>query len=257
MTKIREISATRLVRSVAFLTLSFFISWLAQTGKLSKLVHPRMNLWIEGAGVLFLVLSFAQTLRLSQRPKRSDPLSFFIPIAFMLAMVFIFVQSNAFSPGRFDTGADALAVENATIAKRDKAAAKASMGQLPPSVIFDDDRYWTLYNRLYDDPVAATGHGVVVQGFLHRAKGFPPNTALIGRNLMWCCSADMAEIGLIVQDPRVNGLQESQWVEATGRLATTQFDLNGDGKKAVIPVIALDTLKSVDKGATSGVIFPF
>ena len=34
-------------------------------------------------------------------------------------------------------------------------------------------------------------------------------------------------------------------------------DMNGDGKKAVIPVIALDTLKSVDKGATSGVIFPF
>jgi len=120
-----------------------------------------------------------------------------------------------------------------------------------------DDRYWTLYNRLYDDPAAAVGHKVVIQGFLHRARGFPPNTALIGRNLMWCCSADMAEIGLIVQDPVINALNESQWVEVSGRLATTQFDMNGDGKKAVIPIVAVEALKPTDKGATSGIIFPF
>jgi uncharacterized repeat protein (TIGR03943 family) len=257
MTKVRDISASRVARSATFLALSFFISWLAENGKLSKIVHPRMDLWIEGAGVLFLVLAFAQMLWLSDRPKRPDPVSFFIPIAYVMAMAFIFVQSNAFSPGRFDTGDDSLAVENAIISRRGNVAAKASMGPLPSTIAFDDDGYWTLYNRLYDDPAAAVGHRVVIQGFFHRTSGFPPDTALIGRNLMWCCSADMSGIGLVARGPMVNNLKESEWVEASGRLSTTEFDLNGGGKKKVIPLVVVDSLRPVDKGATSSIIFPF
>ncbi len=99
MTKVREISASRVARSAIFLLASFFISWLAENGKLPKIVNPRMNLWIQGAGVLFLVLAFAQMLKISDKPKRADPLSFFVPIAYVLAIVFIFVQSDAFSSG--------------------------------------------------------------------------------------------------------------------------------------------------------------
>ena len=109
------------------------------------------------------------------------------------------------------------------------------MGPLPATIVFDDDRYWTLYNRLYDDPAAAVGHRVVIQGFLRRATQFPPSTALIGRNLMWCCSADMAEIGLIVNDSAVDGIKESQWVEASGHLDKTEFDMNGPGRRSSSP----------------------
>ncbi len=257
MTKVRDLSASRVARSAIFLILAFFISWLAQNDELSKIVHPRMNPWIEGAGVLFLILSFAQLLRVSERPRRPDPLSFFIPIAYVLAIVFIFVRSPAFSSGQFDSGTDSLAVQSAIISKRDQAATRASMGPLPATIAFDDDRYWSLYNRLYDDPAAAVGHRVVIQGFLRRASQFPPGTALIARNLMWCCSADMAQIGLIVSDSAVDGLKESQWVEASGRLEKTEFDMNGQGKKNLIPVVVVDSLKPVDKGATSGIIFPY
>jgi len=216
-----------------------------------------MNLWIEGAGVLFLALAFAQMLWLSKRPKRADPLSFFVPIAYVLAIAFIFVQSNAFSSGRFDGGDDSLVVESAIISKRDKVASTASIGPLPAVIVFDDDRYWTLYNRLYDDPAAAAGHRIVIQGFFHRTSGFPADTALIGRNLMWCCSADMSGIGLVARGPVVDSLRESEWVEASGRLSTTDFDMRGDGKKNVVPLILIDSLKPVDKGATSNIIFPF
>jgi uncharacterized repeat protein (TIGR03943 family) len=257
MTKSRDISASRIARSLTFLVMSFFISWLAQSGKLSKLVHPRMNLWIEGAGVLFLVLGFVQTLRLAERPKRPDPASFFVPIAFILAIVLIFVQSNSFSPGPFDAGDDSLAAAESTIAKRDKAAAKASMGPLPQLLAFDEDRYWALYNRLYDDPAAALGHRVEIRGFLSRAKGFPSETALVGRNLMWCCSADMSTVGLLAQGSALGGLPDSTWVEATGRLSTIEFDVDRSGKESLLPLLVLDSVKPADKGSASGVIFPF
>jgi uncharacterized membrane protein YcgQ (UPF0703/DUF1980 family) len=67
----------------------------------------------------------------------------------------------------------------------------------------------------------------------------------------------MAEIGLIVKDPAVDGFKDSQWVEARGRLDTTEFDMNGSGKKTVIPLVVIDSLKAADKGATSGIIFPY
>jgi putative membrane protein len=257
MTKVRDISASRVARSLCFLAISFFISWLAQTGKLAKIVHPRMNPWIEAAGALFLVLAFVQTLRISERPSRPDPLSFYIPIAFILAIAAIFVGSEAFQPGRFEAGGDSLAVQNAIISKRDKAAAEASKGALPALISFDDDRYWTLYNRLYDEAPAAVGKRVVIRGFLYRKAGLPEGTALIGRNLMWCCSADMGIIGLLARGPAVAGLKPMEWVEASGRLGTISFDMNGDGKDYTVPVIALDSLKSADKGSSSSVIFPF
>jgi hypothetical protein len=33
--------------------------------------------------------------------------------------------------------------------------------------------------------------------------------------------------------------------------------MNGQGKKNLIPVVVVDSLKPVDKGATSGIIFPY
>jgi len=203
------------------------------------------------------VLAFAQMLSLSKKPRHSDPVSFFIPIAYVLAITFIFVQSNSFSPSRFDEGDDSVAVENAILAKRDRIATRASAGALPSLITFDDDKYWPLYNRLYEDPTAAAGHRVVVQGFFHRAVGYPAETALIGRNLMWCCSADMSGIGLVARGREVAGFKESDWVEASGRLSTIEFDMNGDGKKSTVPLIVIDSLKHVDKGATSSIIFPF
>jgi uncharacterized repeat protein (TIGR03943 family) len=257
MTSLREVSGSRLARCLTFLTLSFYISWLAGNGKLAKIVHPRMRPWIEAAGLLCLGLAFAQMLWLSKKPKRPDPPSFFLPFGFVLLISFIFVQSSSFSPSRFNEGDDSAAVEAAILSQRDKVSARASKGALPPTIRFDDDRYWALYNRLYDDPAAAAGHRVVIQGFFHRASGYPVDTALIGRDLMWCCSADMSGIGLVARGPGIEGFAESDWVEASGLLSTIEFDMDGDGKDSAVPLILVDSLRRVDKGASSSIIFPY
>ena len=64
--------------------------------------------------------------------------------------------------------------------------------------MFDDDRYYTLYNRVYDSPLEAKGRKIVLRGFVDRPSGTTTaNVVLIARNMMWCCSADMAEIGFL------------------------------------------------------------
>jgi uncharacterized repeat protein (TIGR03943 family) len=255
--KARGISPSRVARVATLLSFSFFVSWLAQKGKLSAIVHPRMNPWIELSGVICLALAFFQLLRLDRRPRRSDPSTFFVPITFVMAMTFVFVRSGTLAAGRFSAGDDSLAAANATILRRDNAASSASKGPLPKTIVFDDDRYWTLYNRLYDSPPEARGHKIVVQGFIDRPAGSPGNVAIVGRNMMWCCSADMAVIGFLARGAEVGGLKESEWVEASGTLDEIDYDINGDGKAKKVPFIELDSVKRVDKGSTSGVIFPF
>jgi putative membrane protein len=253
----RDISASHLARCIAFLSLSFFISWLAQGGRLAKLVHPRMNLWIEAAGALFLVLAFVQMLFLARKPRQPDPIGFYVPIAFVIAIVFIFTTSSALIGSTSPVNFDSLAVQNAIISKRDKAEREASTGPLPAVLSFDDDHYWSLYNRLYDDPEAAAGHRVVIQGYFHRQQDYPAATGLVARNLMWCCSADMSQIGLLAQGEVTGAFGEKDWVEVTGRLSTLTFDFDGDGTASTIPIIIVDSARRVDKGYTSGIIFPF
>jgi putative membrane protein len=256
MSKAREVSATRLARCLAFLGLSFFIAWLAGGDKLSRLVNPRMNPWIIGAGIGFLVLALVQMLRLPKRPIRGDPLTFFVPLAYVVAIVYIFVQDGASATGEAPARDDTLAIQSSFFDKRDRAADDASTKPLPQTIIFDDDLYWALYNRLYDEPAAAAGHRVVIQGFLRKANTLPPGMVLIARNLMWCCSADMTEIGLVARGSLAAGIRASTWVEATGRLSTAELDADGDGKKSLVPCIELDSIRPVEKAA-SGVIFPF
>ena len=255
--KIRGISPSRVSRIVTLLAYSFFVSWLAQEGKLSSIAHPRMHPWIELSGALCLLLAFFQLFRIGRGTGRTDPPNYFVCFAFVIAMTFVFVDSGSFAPGRFSTGDDSLAVESALIARRNDAARAASIAPLPGTITFNDDRYWTLYNRLYDSPDKAAGHRIVVQGFFDEPPGGQGQLGIVGRNMMWCCSADMAVIGFLVRGKDLSGFRKPEWVEASGTLAEAAFDMNGEGKKNIVPIIELDSIKRVDKGATSAVIFPY
>ena len=254
---VREASASRLARVVALLAYSLFVSWLAQGGKLSLIVHPRMNAWIELSGLLCLALAFVQIFKVYDRPRRPDPAGFFVPLAFTIAMTFVFVDSGALAAGPFSEGDASLAAESALIAKRDSGAAAAETGALPRTIVFDDDRYWPLYNRLYDSPYQAAGRKIVVQGFLSRPPTRDGDLAIVARNLMWCCSADMAEIGFLVRGEGLRRLKDSDWVEASGTLSVIDYDIAGDGKPKTIPVIDLDRISPVEKGSSSKIIVPF
>jgi uncharacterized repeat protein (TIGR03943 family) len=257
MTKARDISASRLGRALVFLVFSFFINWLIESGKLSRIVHPRMHLWIAAAGVVFLVLAFAQTLSLAKKPVKDDSLTFFIPLVFVMVVAYLFVEGDAASPGRLQMGDESLATQGTAIAQRDASADKAATEPLPAWIRLDNDQYWTLYNRLYDHPDNVVGRRITVRGFIYRKKDFPPHTALVSRNLIWCCSADMAVIGFLVEDPAFDRIPDSGWVEATGKLATADVDVDGSGNTSRIPLVISESLKPVNRGSDSETIFPY
>jgi len=253
---IPEISLTRALRALTFMSISFFFVWLINTDKLNHIVHPRMNPWIIAAGLLLLVLGFSETLHLSSHPHRADPVSHFYPFVFVFTIAYIFVQATTLEPGRFQSGPESLALQSSAIAQRGEIADKATRDPLPSWIVTNEDSYWPLYNRLYDKPEAAVGKRITVQGFVYRKKGFPAGSALIGRNLMWCCSADMAVIGYLTASPAFAQIQDSSWVEVTGRLKSIRFDPDGSGKATDVPFIEAESVRPVERSAST-TIFPY
>ena len=251
-----EISLSRALRAITYMSISFFFVWLINTGKLNHIVHPRMNPWIIAAGLLFLVMAFSETLHLSVRPHRDDPPSHFYPFAFVLIVAYIFVQAASLHPGSFQPAGESLDIQSAAIAQRGRIADAATLGPLPSWIQPTDDSYWPLYNRLYDHPEAAIGKRITVQGFVYKKKGFPPGSALIGRNLMWCCSADMAVIGYLAHSPTLGLISDSSWVEVTGTLRSILFDPDGSGKASDLPFIEVESIKPVERSAST-TIFPY
>ncbi len=261
-----EMSPRRAARGLTYLSVSVFFAWLLATGKLHAIVHPRMTPWIAAAGLLFLVLAIYEALRPSSRSHSPDPLSFFYPFAYILAIAYIFVQAVTLQPGRLQTGPETLAMQSSSAggeaggaaagqAAGETPAADKAAAPLPSWIAPTDDDYWTLYNRLYDDPAAALGRRITVQGFVYREARFPPGSTLIGRNLMWCCSADMAIIGYFARSPSLDEIHDSSWVEVTGRLRTVGFDMDGSGTETPVPLIAVESVRSVERSA-SPTIFP-
>jgi putative membrane protein len=249
-------SPSRIARAVTYLGFSFMITWLVGSGRITRIVHPRMIPWMVGAGLLAIVLAAFEVARARRDCGRGDPVSFFYPFAFVLAISALFVQGNSLSPGRVQSSPDTAAFQSAVLRARDEAMDRASTAPLRATIVPDDDTYWAFYNRLYDAPDEAAGHRLVVRGFVFRDKGFPEATILVARNLMWCCSADLAIIGYVARSPTAVAIPDGTWVEVQGRLSAGLFDIEGKGTAKRIPIMEIESIRQVEQ-EDSPTIFPY
>ena len=143
----------------------------------------------------------------------------------------LFPQISTVAVGRFDLPAKEVHVAY-------KPGAEKSAALKP-----NDDEYWQVYNLLYDTPGYYAGREITLAGFVYREKHFPDHVALVGRNLMWCCSADMRLIGFMATDGNMDSLPAGTWVEIAGILDVMSFDVAKDGKAKPVPLIDINTIR--------------
>jgi uncharacterized repeat protein (TIGR03943 family) len=254
VTTAKTVSIERFLRCALMLAFSFVVSWIAGSGKLGSIVHPRSQPWVIAAGILALALGVAELFRIDRKPAAPDPFSVYYAPVFALAVVCVYAGSSGLAPGSYNPAPELSAFRSA-IAKRDKLIDAAEKGPLPARIEFDDDTYWATYNRLYDDPTAAEGKPVTIQGFIYRRKDFPAGTVLVARNLMWCCSADMGIVGLAAAGPGLGALADNEWVEVSGSLFAMDLDISGAGRTIRAPCIRVESVAPVERRAST-TIFP-
>jgi uncharacterized repeat protein (TIGR03943 family) len=243
-------------RAALFGFLSGLLAWLLLSGKIDLIAHPRMRPWVALAAICFLALAAFQFIRPRAGQKSGERLSHFYPLIFAAAIVLIFTASGGFASAASIPSSPEEQSFASTLRKRDEAVERASQKPLPPEIVFDDDAaYWALYNRIYDEPAAAAGKSVVVQGFVYRGADFPPGSFLVSRNLMWCCSADMATIGFLVEASAKNLPPDNAWVEVRGRFRLDKQNIEGRGPQSM-PCIGAESVREVPR-AYSSTIFPY
>ena len=218
--------------------------WLILSGKLGKILHPRMIPWIIAASVLFLALAVSDARKIRVKPAAGSRVMQLLPLIFAVAVVALDAGSDQQPAGRMDNSPRY--VEPAKL---------ESAADLPARISFSDDDYWKVLNILYDDPKGAQGKTLTVQGFVYRDKSLPSGGVIVGRNLMWCCSADLAVVGFLAEGANLASFKNDAWVEVTGTLAVADFDITGGGKPAPSPVIAITSIKEVPKGPST-TIYP-
>jgi putative membrane protein len=103
--------------------------------------------------------------------------------------------------------------------------------------IADDDYYaWMTELGAYADQYQ--GYTVTMKGFVFLdLEDRQENEFALVRLSMWCCSADMAPMGLMAYDLKGQGFKENDWVTVTGKLSVK------DG----YPTIEAETMVAAEK----------
>jgi uncharacterized repeat protein (TIGR03943 family) len=202
-----------------------------------------MSPWIAASGVVFLALCALEIRKARLSPRSPLPVLSYYALLLVIVVVAQFPRIGPVAPGRFDMPSQRNRVS-------DKPPAVQAAALKP-----GDDDYWQVYNLLYDTPGYYSGREITLAGFIFRDKHFPEHVALVGRNLMWCCSADMGLIGFMASGGNLDSLPAGTWVEIRGVLDVIPFDVAKDGKTKPVPLIKIAALR-VLRDHPSQNIFP-
>ena len=239
----RSLSLERIIRAVLYLILGSACLGLVVSGRIAIFLHPRMSPWIAASGAVFLALCALEVRKARLSPHSPLPVLSYYALLLVIVVVMQFPLIGPVSPGRLDMPS----TRNRVVGKPPAVQAAA----LKPG----DDEYWQVYNLLYDTPGYYAGREITLAGFIYREKHFPDHVALVGRNLMWCCSADMGLIGFMATGGNLDSLPAGTWVEISGVLDVISFDVAKDGKTKPVPLIKIAALR-VLRDHPSQNIFP-
>ena len=243
MSKARAVSLERVARVVVYFVLGSACVGLVASGRISTYLHPRMSPWICVAGVIFLALCMVEVRKGRVLPRSPLPAFSYYSLLLVIVGVMEFPDLGTVTAQRFQ------APQNSTPATHTSRA--VSSVALKPN----DDQYWHTYNALYDSPQDFAGKEMTVAGFVYREKRFPAHSALVGRNLMWCCAADMGLIGFMATGADMDSLPAGTWVEITGLVNVVSFSVESNGKPQPVPFIKTESLQILHDDHPSQNIF--
>ncbi len=110
-----------------------------------------------------------------------------------------------------------------------------------PVVKIEDMDYGIWYVDMLDHPEKYKGKTVEIQGRARKAKGFPRDEFVLGRNAMTCCADDITFLGFICKSKDADKLGADTWIRARGKVG---FELKrayrGRG-----PVLTLESVERI------------
>ena len=106
----------------------------------------------------------------------------------------------------------------------------------------DDQNIVSWVNELNNHPDNYVGKKIEYTGYVFKSgKDFKSDEFVPGRDMMWCCAADIQLVGVLCHYDKTLELKENNWVKVTGTLATSTY------QGAKVPLIVNPEIKPSSK----------
>lgn len=93
---------------------------------------------------------------------------------------------------------------------------------------------------LYTLPQDLFGQTIKLHGFVHKDDSFPPNTILVSRLMITCCTADAMVVGFHVRVEDADAFSNDEWIQVTGM--AQRFAMEMYGEIYVLPILTGGTI---------------
>ncbi|TVR70935.1 MAG: TIGR03943 family protein [Spirochaetaceae bacterium] len=244
----------------AFTVLWGVLVFIGMPGRFPGLLHPRI--WSRAlASSIVLVILGAWYLISSLRGDREAcrPITV-IPLFLLLLLVppalrdpqvdrrHLNITAGGNLPGINRESSDLLSAVDAVLREQstdpDHAEELGRLLEQPDPIIIADADYSRTIDLIWDAPQRFAGRTVETVAFVFRRPDWSPEIFTAARLSIWCCVADAAVIGLLVETSLLDAPRENDWVRIRGELAVMDSFDTGSVTMRNAPVLRNVTWES-------------
>lgn len=225
--------------------------WMLLSGRMQSFLHPRMFPPVLFAAAAFVLMAFAlrRGLRMPQRRFAVGSALFFcVPLLMACVIPAGAVSSSSltFSKNKLIGLSSATAKASVSPAGAASFAASSSAVRLKSNqtlvtltspfgskvqeiltdntIDLNDNNMVLWINELNTNPQKYIGKKIRYTGYVYKSgEGFTADEFLPGRDMMWCCAADIQVIGVLCRYQNASTLKENSWVKISGTLSATTY----------------------------------
>lgn len=233
------------------------------TGNIRNYLNPRLFPFVFFAGLAFLLM--AVNLLFSLFTHRHHRLNLLPYLLFLVPLILAFaLPANAITTDSPQLSGMQIAGLPAQMLP--KSAKKSAEQQTNPNMITNDwgsvdissgtitvtdKNYMACYEELWDHPEKYKSRKIECIGYAAKSQqDLQGNQFIVSRDMMWCCAADLQQIGYLCGYDGLKDLPEKSWIKVEGTLAVTTYQ----GKSA--PLIVNPVITQTAKPAIE-YIYPF
>lgn len=111
------------------------------------------------------------------------------------------------------------------------------------TITVDDKNFISWMSELNNNPDNYNGMKIEYVGYVYKSSDFKSNQFVAGRDMMWCCAADIQLAGCLCQYDKTSELKANSWVKVDGTLSTTTW------QGAATPLIEITSITPAQKPA--------
>lgn len=229
---------------------AYFFSQTLISGRALLYVNPKIIPFVKFgilAMCLMMVITLPEVFKIPRKKLRLIPYTlFFIPLLLSAVFPAVALDSTSLAGRSVDMGAPGMAQDADTIPSHGDILPGLDQAEGPllpfgSKVVVDESNFMVWLTALYQQPEEHAGLELEIDGFVYKNEDLEPQTFMLARFIMVCCTADMQLAGLVARYAHTEALEVDTWLRVNGTLTVEMFN------DRPIPALVVEQITEIEK----------